>query len=249
MAKQKRRTATQQAADRLRAIVLDAPEGTLIGSEDSLVNRLECSRSTVRQTARLLEREGLLKVRRGINGGYFGARPTAETIESTLGIHLEALNVDGHDTTTMATALWVVAVRAASHADPAAIRAVAERMTRKLKALDENASFNKVRELDLLIQAEIFELARSPYIKLIFDVNVTFSRRHFAMPPEEDAGPAQATFVNAWRDAKLMELNAMASGNENLAGVAAQHARKVWVDRIKLRHSVMASEARVSSVD
>ncbi len=246
MAKTKRRTATQQAADRLRAIVLDEPEGTLIGSEDSLVTRLECSRSTVRQTARLLEREGLLKVRRGINGGYFGTRPTAETIESTLGAHLEALNVDGHDTTTMATALWVVAVRSASNAEAAEIRAVVDRVTRKLKSLDENAGFGKVRELDLMIQNEIFSLARSPYIKLIFDVNVTFSRRHFGMPAENDSGPAHAAFVNAWREAKLMEMNAMASGNENLAGVAAQHSRKVWIDRIKQRHAVMASEAKAS---
>jgi len=57
--------------------VLAAKEGALIGSEESLIADLGVSRSTLRQAARLLEREGLLRVKRGINGGYYG-QPTDE---------------------------------------------------------------------------------------------------------------------------------------------------------------------------
>ena len=68
MKKREVRTTIEAAAMNLRKIVLDLPPGSLIGSEDALIVRLGSSRSTVRQVARLLEREGLLMVRRGING-------------------------------------------------------------------------------------------------------------------------------------------------------------------------------------
>ena len=92
----------------LRGIVLDAAPGTLLGSEDALVARLSVSRSTVRQIARLLEREGLLLVRRGINGGYYGARPTIGTIETTVSAYLETLDMDSQDLTTVASVLCAI---------------------------------------------------------------------------------------------------------------------------------------------
>lgn len=61
------------AASALREIIWSAAEGQLLGSEEDLTAMLGVSRPTVRQVARLLEREGLLKVRRGVNGGYFAS--------------------------------------------------------------------------------------------------------------------------------------------------------------------------------
>ena len=69
------------AASRLRALARAANADALLGSEEALVAQLGVSRATLRQVARLLEREGLLKVRRGINGGYFAARPDLRTVE------------------------------------------------------------------------------------------------------------------------------------------------------------------------
>ena len=80
MTKRPSRPAIEAAAAQLRSIVLESDNGALIGSEDMLLEKLGFSRSTVRQVARLLEREGYLRVRRGINGGYFGSRPDAATI-------------------------------------------------------------------------------------------------------------------------------------------------------------------------
>src|SRR3569623_1918283 len=97
MTRTKNETAIEAAAPRLRSIVLGTPEGTLLGSEEALIKRLDVSRATVRQVARLLEREGLLLVRRGINGGYFAARPDARTIESTVSAYLEIFDSDIED--------------------------------------------------------------------------------------------------------------------------------------------------------
>lgn len=236
------------AAERLRAIVLDSEEGAFIGSEEALIAKLGCARNTVRQVARLLEREGLLKVRRGINGGYFGSRPDAGTIEATVSAYLETLDMDAGDVTILASALWVEAVRKAAGADPAEAQAVADRLRTKVDALPADASFEQVRDLELLAQTEVFHLANSSYIKLIFDINVAFSRRRF--PPSrvvDTRSPEHLEFVKKWKEARLLELNAIAIGDRELAVLAARYSRKVWHQRIWQRFSFPAeAEAPVS---
>lgn len=235
MKKREARTAIEVVALELRKIVLDVDPGTLIGSEESLIARLGCSRSTVRQVARLLEREGLLKVRRGINGGYFGARPDAGTIEATVSTYLETLDVDPQDTTVVASALWVEAMRKAAAAAAEDRHDLADRMIPRIKAIKDSASFEKIREFELRAQGEIFDLARSAYVKLIFDINVAFSRRRFPEPVLDDTSEDHARFVHAWKDAKLLEMSAIDQGDIALATLAGQHSRQIWHRRIRAR--------------
>ncbi|MDE2303742.1 MAG: GntR family transcriptional regulator [Sphingomonadales bacterium] len=237
MSQREARTAIDAAAIALRGIVLGREPGAMIGSEDALIATLGCSRSTLRQAARLLEREGLLKVRRGINGGYFGSRPDAGSIEATVSAYLEALDIDPRDVTIVASALWVEAMRKAAGADGAQARALAERLRAKVGAIRDDAGFEKIREVELLIQAEIFALARSAYVKLIFDINVAFSKRRFAPPNPDDTSEAHRHFVRAWRGAKALELSAIAEGDRELAAMAGMHSRKIWHQRIAARHA------------
>src|ERR1700744_3210216 len=79
---------------RLRDLALATPEGEFLGSEDALVETLEVSRSTVRQSARLLEREGILQVRRGLNGGYFAGRASLRTVEAAVSGYLHNLDMN-----------------------------------------------------------------------------------------------------------------------------------------------------------
>lgn len=94
--KTKPKSALDEAASRLRSIALTAKEGGLVGSEETLIAKLGVSRATVRQAARLLEREGFLRVRRGINGGYFAARPDVRTIEKAVSSYLEMVHTNQH---------------------------------------------------------------------------------------------------------------------------------------------------------
>jgi DNA-binding FadR family transcriptional regulator len=235
MQKRETRTAIDLTADRLRTLVLDAPDGSLIGSEEGLIALLGCSRSTVRQVARLLEREGLLRVRRGINGGYFGSRPDAGTIETTVSSYLETLDFDPRDIAIMASALWIEAVRKAAGAGSAEREDVAGPLQKRIKALKDTATFAEVRDLERHTQDEIFRLGKSNYIKLIFDINSTFSRRKFSTPIHDDDSPMHLRFVQRWRDAKLLEVNAIAIGDQELAALAGVHSRKVWSRRLNMR--------------
>ena len=81
----------------LREDVLQKLEGAFLGSEEELLARYEISRQTLRQAARVLENEQMLRVRRGVGGGYYVARPTLETIGRTAATYLRIRQISLDD--------------------------------------------------------------------------------------------------------------------------------------------------------
>jgi GntR family transcriptional repressor for pyruvate dehydrogenase complex len=220
------------AASQLRSIVFSADEGALLGSEETLISRLGVSRATVRQVARLLEREGLLRVRRGINGGYFAARPDLQTIETTVSAYLEMLHTEPEDVTSIASALWVEVLRRAARIRSAESRALAEKYSEAVRAVRADASFSDVLLVEQESRKAIFDLINSRYIELIFQINTAFARGRFAPGSDKDGTEAHREFVHAWRNAKLLEFASIADGDTELARTAARHGRNIWHRRI-----------------
>lgn len=226
-------SALASASAQLRDLVLSVPEGTLLGSEEMLQAMLAVSRATVRQVARLLEREGLLRVRRGINGGYFAARPDVSTIETVVSAYLQMVNADCEDVTMVASALWSNAMRRAAALRTDEACALADRLRRKILAMPDRASFSDTARLDDEIRSAIFALIGSSYTELIFHINGAFARRRFpTLPGARDDTVEHRAFVRTWCNAKLMEIEAIASGDQDLAELAARHSRKVWHERL-----------------
>jgi len=213
---------------KLRDIVLAAKEGDLLGSEEALISQLGVSRSTLRQVARLLEREGLLRVRRGINGGYYGIRPNEKTIQQTVSAYLETLDMKFEDVTAVASVLWVEVLRRAASLNNEAARKLAEHHRRKVLDVDPDATFHEVAEVEQAAQEAIFDLVKSRYIQLIFHINVAFSVGRFPLAATRDGTPKHREFVRAWREAKLMELGAIADGDVELGIMSARHMRNIW---------------------
>lgn len=96
-----RRNLVGTTADRLRDMVFAAEPHTLIGSLQDLARSLEVGIVTLQQAARVLEHEGLLEVRRGPGGGYYGTRPNTAALERSIAAYIrsnpssfeEALNI------------------------------------------------------------------------------------------------------------------------------------------------------------
>lgn len=226
------KSAIGAAASRLREMALASADGSLLGSEETLVERLGVSRATVRQAARLLEREGLLRVRRGINGGYFAGRPNLDTVEASVSAYLDTLDMDAEDVTAIASILWIEALRKAAGLRTEAAKAVADRLRERVTALRTDAPFRKVAELEEEYRSEVFALTRARYIELIFQVNVAFAQKRFMPGSLSDDTDAHRTFVEAWRKAKLMELDAITDGDPELGAMAARHSRNLWHKRV-----------------
>lgn len=220
------------AASQLRTLVLSVDENTLLGSEEDLINQLGVSRATVRQVARLLEREGLLRVKRGINGGYFALRPDVSTIAETVSTYLDMVDTEREDITQIASVLWIEVVRKAAVQCKPEAKILAEKLTDKLQSLSAEATFENVRDMEQEIRSAIFDLINSHYTELIFRINMAYASRHFRSASETDETDEHHRFVHDWRNAKVMELSAISDGDPILAVIAARHSRNLWHQRL-----------------
>ena len=90
--------------------------------------------------------------------------------------------------------------------------------------------------MELENQTAILKLAKSTYMRLVFELNIAFSRRVFPAANPDNESDMHRKFVRDWREAKLMELNALDLGDSELAVLAANHSRKVWHRRILVRY-------------
>jgi DNA-binding GntR family transcriptional regulator len=231
------------AAAELRAIAVATPEGEFLGSEDDLLDKLRVARVTVRQAARLLEREGLLKVRRGLNGGYFAARPNVEMVENIVCSYLNTLGLDAHHGGVVATALWVQVVKEAAKADRPAAIALAEQLTAEIECLGPDAGIEVVGRLEREMRSAIFKLIDGGYIEVLFQINAAFARQHISGDNHFADLVGHEIFVRNWKRAKLAELEAIAEGDEMLAMLAAMRSRKLWLNREHHRQDRQAQSA------
>jgi DNA-binding FadR family transcriptional regulator len=222
------------AASQLRSTALSSKEGALLGNEDSLIKSLGVSRSTIRQVARLLEREGLLRVKRGSSGGYFAGRPDVHTVETAVSAYLEHVHTSLEDVTSTAAVLWIQVIRRAAMLKSKRSIQLSHEYLRKVTELDGGASFMEVSLLETEHRKALFTLTSSFYTALIFDISVAFARRNYPAAVAEDA-PGHREFVKQWRNTKVLELESIANGDPELATIAAQYARKVWHRRLSPR--------------
>jgi GntR family transcriptional regulator, transcriptional repressor for pyruvate dehydrogenase complex len=172
------RSAPRETADILREEILSHASGDewLLGSEDEMIRMLGVSRPTLRQAARMLEQEQLLVVRRGIGGGLFGRRPTAEAVSHIASVYLRS---QGATYTNMISAQLILGVEcarlAAENGDPE--QRVALRDFYKERVRDrEHLSAADFVQVTVEFQRRVAELAGSPALKLFVDVLMDLSR-------------------------------------------------------------------------
>jgi len=240
------RSSVNHVATCLRTLSLEANPESLLGSEEALVASLGAARATVRQAARILEREGLLVVRRGSNGGYFAARPDAETIETAVSAYLDTLDIDVADVSIVAAVLWIEAVRKACALQTEAAADLAHTLRRRVMRVRFTTSFREVIDVEHETRKAIFNLTNARYIELIFQINYVFSRRHFMMEERIGNRPDDENFVRQWRDSKVMELQAIIDGDIEMGVMAAAYGRKLWQDRFEPMPSARIGKTKKS---
>jgi DNA-binding GntR family transcriptional regulator len=231
----KSKSPIENAAAALRRVALARAEGEFLGSEDDLVEMLGVARVTVKQAARLIEREGLVRVRRGANGGYFAARPTVEMIETIVCGYLNTLGLESHHGGQVATALWVLVLREAAKANREVANAVTKKLNRQIQKLGPETSIEDVGRLEREMRSTIFEMIDGGYLELLFQINAAFARQQLSGDNHFADLVGHEVFVRNWKKAKLAELEAIADGDEILAMMAALHSRKLWLDREQRR--------------
>ncbi len=216
----------------LRTIVSAVEPGTLLGSEESLLEQLSVSRASLRQAARLLEQEGWLSVRRGIHGGYFAARPNLDSIERTVGTYLAMMESDLDESAAVGTFLWTEILRRAAAVDAKARHAVITPVRAKVIAVSAQSRFADLVQIELDWRTALLELINSRYLTFLFQVNAIYGKNTFELrSADPDFEQGMEDFVRVWRQAKFMEFDALVDGDGELAALAAQHSRNIWLQR------------------
>lgn len=102
----RRKHLVQDTAARMRELIFARPEGEQIGSLPELAKNLGVGIVTVQQAARILEHEGLLEVRRGPGGGYYGSRPDAADLERALAAYMRSQPASWEEALDMTSLLF-----------------------------------------------------------------------------------------------------------------------------------------------
>ena len=132
------RSAVLRALPVLRDIILRLPAGAFIGSETELIARIGVSAPTLRQAARLLEHEELLVIRRGVGGGFFGRRPSAETVARSAALFLNLQNTPIEEVYSAAQAINAEVLKRAALSDNDAERARLGEMLEEWRGSEES---------------------------------------------------------------------------------------------------------------
>jgi GntR family transcriptional repressor for pyruvate dehydrogenase complex len=198
-----RATAVAEAARKLRDIILERGDGSFLGSREELVQTLGVGHVTLQQAARLLERERLLFVRRGTNGGYFARVPDEAGVEEVVAIYLRARKVGFREAHAVASVLHTEMMRLAACSKDEAGRSELPALYERI----ETANLSDPRELLRLDTAALellHRLAANPLGELILLV----TRRLFF-----EAGPGSLLRtiddVEYWRRSRLSLIRAV----------------------------------------
>lgn len=162
----------QQSAERLRDMLFAVPSGTRLGALPELARKLGVGIVTVQQAARILEHEGLLEVRRGPGGGYYGTRPDDAALERAITAYMRVHPTSFDEAADMTSLLFNELV-------PAAAACRDEALRQALRALGETIEFqnNDLQRggFEAAFQDLLFEMVDRPLFAALTKVTLRFA--------------------------------------------------------------------------
>lgn len=217
-------------AQKMRDLILERAPDSLIGSLPELAKLLDVGITTVQQAARVLEHEGLLCVRRGPGGGYFGRRPDALALERSLAAYLRVRHGDDYEPLKMMTLLDCELMPAAAHCTDA--RFLDELRSLKVR-VDECLSGEERIAFEDDLHAILFKMVDQPLIELLAQVSIRFYRsRPIPAIFDGEAG------LRAWRQWRNQIIDAILSQDPERARFEAERHRRKLLQRLERERGV-----------
>lgn len=178
-------------AEALRAMILARPEGAPLGKEDDLCAQLDCTRPVLRQAARQMEVHGLLDVRRGPGGGYFGKRPSMEAVVDVAASYLISRGTTLEEACKAAISCSLESVRLAAFCDPAskAYTNMAQLYGELATKIPEDMSSEEFIRDEGRIESALYEMVGSPPLEMLIKIInkiclEEYGRKLFVQQPE-----------------------------------------------------------------
>ncbi|MGB8364701.1 MAG: FadR/GntR family transcriptional regulator [Rhizomicrobium sp.] len=220
-----RRHLVLTTAAKLRDIILEREPGAQIGSLSDVSRLLGVGIVTVQQAARVLEHEGLLDVRRGPGGGYYGARPDDAALERSVAAYMRVHGPSYDEMLEMLSLLDCEIVPAAARCKDENLRAEARLLWDRIDACNTEES-RIAFENDF--RRQLFRMDARPLFELLMRV----ATRLYSTPPQPRVFPGEEGVV-AWKAGKHRMLDAILKQDEALARFEAMRYREEVVMRLR----------------
>jgi GntR family transcriptional repressor for pyruvate dehydrogenase complex len=167
-----RRNIVASTLEALRERIFAMSDGDLIGSLPDLARVLGVGIVTIQQAARILEHEGLLDVRRGPGGGYYGRRPDAATLERSLAAFMRSRPASWEEALDMTSLLFnELAAAAALCRDPHLL----DELREFARDVAGAALAEDLQRLEIEFQDLLFRMVDRPLFELLTRVTMRFS--------------------------------------------------------------------------
>lgn len=155
-------------ASELREDILRRRDGEYLGSEEELVAKYGVSAPTFRQTARLLEQEQLLRVRRGQGGGYYACAPVVTIAARTAATFLRSRAVAPERVFEVARDAARTIARSAAAAEAAEPRSRLSALRETISRIDAStAAPGEMWRIEAELRACLAALANDPISELV----------------------------------------------------------------------------------
>jgi GntR family transcriptional repressor for pyruvate dehydrogenase complex len=234
-----RRQIVQAAAAKLRDMILAREPGAQIGSLNEVAQLLGVGIVTVQQAARVLEHEGLLAVRRGPGGGYYGTRPDDAALERGLAAYLRVHGFRQRESQEMLALLDCEIM-------PAAARCTDEQLRAAMHALDEridlcDSSDDRVA-FEIELRDLLFKMVARPLMELLCRVTL----RLYVPPLSGPLFPGKEG-VALWKLSRRRILQAVLGRDEDLARFEAERYRRLVNSRLREIEAATAQSGQQES--
>jgi DNA-binding FadR family transcriptional regulator len=201
-------------ANQLRDLILSTDPDTQIGSLTELAKRFSVGIVTVQQAARILEHEGLLQVKRGPGGGYYGVRPDDATLERIFASYLRVHRFHSREAFEMLLILDCEMLPAAAKGGDQQLRTSIAALLSRLQSC-ENAEDLLRFEKDL--RDTLFQWTEKRFLGFLARVTMQLyileSKPLFSWDAE---------MIQSWRTSRLRILEAILQQDEKLTRFEAE---------------------------
>jgi GntR family transcriptional regulator, transcriptional repressor for pyruvate dehydrogenase complex len=212
-----RKPLVHQAAERLRDLLFAVPAGTRLGALPELARKLGVGIVTVQQAARVLEHEGLLEVRRGPGGGYYGTRPDDATLERAIAAYMRIHPTSFDEAADMTSILFNELVPAAAACRDETLRRALRELGETIDACNTDADRGA---FETAFQDLLFGMVNRPLFEALTRVTLRFAETRGSRLIGGRAGVAE------WKAGRLRIIAAILAQDAELARFEADRSNR-----------------------
>lgn len=217
--KQQKPRLVQETAAQLRDLILDSEPGAQLGSLNEVAERLGVGIVTVQQAARILEHEGLLAVKRGPGGGYYGTRPDESALERAFATYMRVHNFGYRESFEMMILLDCDIIPAAASSEDETLRQSVKELLDRIEQCEQPE--DRVQfEKDL--RETLFKVVDRPFLELLARVTMQLYKLQ-----SRSALFSEKEMVRAWKTGRRRILQAIWEQDEELAHFEAERYRRI----------------------